>query len=410
MAAEKKEKVSNSEVIDLLVNTVLQEVVVLTANGMSDLVIRRNNNITPFPYAQMEAAVDTFLLKNFDMIGQNARSVYRTALSMIKTNSARHVTEEVLPIAFKSDNVPAWIVVDNDKAPIKLSDLAEFQLFLDQTSPVEQQSIIMWIGSLLDSTSNRRQYLHLYGDGAEGKSTLIEALNIAFAGQTVGVTARQLQSAHFGPELEGKRLYIFSDENNSTFFSSGAFKSLTGDNNMTVNPKGQPVRTIRLIGKAVVCSNNEAQIEDNHADKTRIISVKLTNKPKSVDWYDNFIAKSVELVLYCHQEYVKAIKNNPELHKTLPSSGVNTASAVNKKSEYLEDIFADNFVFAEECVIKRSTANKVFSDNYKGAPDMVVRREVGVYLARQGIAVVMRNGIAYYQGIELNTAAKMRYI
>lgn len=396
---DKRQRYDNSEMVDLILTNPLKDVRVLKTTDASTLIIKEGNLISSFNYPKMIDEVDVFNLKYFDLTGASSANLFKAAIAKIKTDKERQVVEEVKAISYEEDNVLAWVIVKKKKTPLSLTDLPEFKLFLEQTDEASARSIILWIGSLMDPESNRRQYLHLWGSGEEGKSTLTEALTKAFNGQTVNVTARQLQSTHFGTELEGKRLYMFNDENNTSFFSSGPFKHITGDSSMDVNEKYQAVRSIKLTGKTIICSNAKMELTNSKADSSRAISIELTGKDKPHTWKAGFLDKAVEMVLFCYQEYKKALILSPELRQHLPSNKDNIKAAVERKLTAIIDIYNDNFCFEKGSLLKRSEVMEVFMGCLQRERPAIIRKQVAEYLEVLEIYPKLRNGYWMYENI-----------
>ena len=390
-----KEKVSNSEIVDMLLKNPLKSIGAIQFNSRTELVSVTGNLVSSIDTDILEATVSVFLLRWFDVVGQKAKNLFKTALHQIKLDQNRRV-HDVQSIAYSDEGVMAWVILDRPSRPVTIEDLPEFKLFLGQTTPESQKAIVMWLGSLLDPNSSRRQYLHLQGAGGEGKGTLIESLQTAFVNRAISISAAQINRPHFGVELEGMRLYIFGDENNSTFFSNGTFKGMTGDDYMSVNPKNKDVRTIKLTGKALVCSNSLMQLEDNFADRSRAIPINLSNTKKPLGWRDGFIAKALGMLLFCHSEYLKELAINPGIQQELPTVLENVNSAVDRKIEAYIDVFNDCFSIESGYKTLRSALNKTIIERCPGEKPSVIRQIMAAYLTSKGVIAKNTNGGNYY--------------
>lgn len=186
-------------------------------------------------------------------------------------------SREIVPLVFKSDTTTpwAWQRLNFDPTEIEIPDL--LTKMLARTSPDEGRSLVLWLGSLLDYEFPRSQYLYLHGDGNDGKSTLIAMLIKLLGTQGVAMMrSDDFSDSHSTTVLEGARLAIFADENSASFMSRGRFKALTGDDTLTVNPKGQARRNIGLHCKVMVASNYAPHLQGGRADLRRIIPVKLS--------------------------------------------------------------------------------------------------------------------------------------
>ncbi len=234
--------------------------------------------------------------------------VYPLVLRYLRANASLPL-DSVRPFLFASD-VTGW---GWDRLPFDPNEYAEspptFTEILSRTTPDEARSLTLFIGSLLDYDTPRTQYLHLSGPGKGGKSTITKLLWEAFGRRLV----RELRADEFArdnhatTQLEGCRLVVFNDENNSGFMSSGKFKALTGDDYLSINPKGMPRRTIRLACKVVICSNQTPEILGNSADMRRIIPVTL-GAYEGVDdatFVPRLLADKHRVLQFCYAQYCK---------------------------------------------------------------------------------------------------------
>lgn len=368
-------------------------------DGGITLVERADNLISPLRKS-LEFELGNFLLtKNIN--GTKAAQLIRSAENYIKGYPVRRIEGDVKAIAYRDSNELAWILIDRPASPITLEDLPEFKVFLSQTDEESQHCLKMWIGALLDDRSSRRQYLHLVGEGAEGKSTLITALDKALSGNSVTLTARQIQGAFFGSELEGKRLYCFTDENNPAFFSTGGFKSLTGDSQLDINEKYKACRKIKLTGKTIICTNSEIILEGNTADRSRCISLKLKNVEKPLDWYVGFLSKSSEMVLYCKAYYDAELAQNPGIRKELPNVKANVQAAVDRKNEGYEEIISDCLKFDDSARVKRSSIHRIFYNAMRSESQSIIRGQVKKLLEAKGCHLITIDGHKYYRGVQV---------
>lgn len=253
---------------------------------------------------------------------------------------------DIKSIAFADDPSLAWYrlkfsLTDLQEKPITIDDVPEFRDFLDRAN--DPTVIVLFIGSLLDPVSARHQYLHLRGDGDDGKSSILDMLAAVFGPRCVSLGAHEMNSPHFGEQLEGARLAVFRDENNSNFVSSGSFKQLTGDKYKTINPKHKPPKNIVLSVKVIITSNPQVVITGGTADTRRLLSVEFKKKETEwpVGWYDGLIKSAEKVMSYCYLQYLEALKNDPNIRKSLPANRENTEAAVMRGHEIYEDAFAN---------------------------------------------------------------------
>ena len=381
-------KVSTIEMVNRAVK-LLHDVRWTRLNGRQTLHRANSVNIvSKYEEDVIQSRVRLFCLKEYDVSARVGDGIYTLVKDSILRDRSKEIKGSILPITYLDDSSYAYIKVERPEAPIKLSDLPEFELFLSQASPEGANCIVKWIGSLLDPKSNRRQYLHLVGSGLEGKGSLIMALDAALRGQTISTSARSMQGVHFGPELESKRLITFGDENNTTFFSSGAFKALTGDDYMTINEKYRAARTIELIGKVLICSNNDIEITGNAADTSRLISVELTGVYKDNNWKSGLVASAVNMLLYCAQEYNAELETNPNLQMKLPTVQKTIDAAVERKLEPIADAVDLCIEIDPKRTERRSRVMEVLLPRLQGqGKPKELRAQIVEYLTQKGVTL-----------------------
>jgi hypothetical protein len=183
-----------------------------------------------------------------------------------------------------------------------------------RTSPDEENSAVLYIGSLFDYDFPRSQYLYLHGPGGDGKSTLIASIIKMFAKQ--GVTtmdADDMSDKHSTSSLEGVRLLIFPDLKRPSLPSSGIFKKITGDDTITVNPKGIARHNIVLSCKVIISSNDAPKLDGGRADLRRIIPIKFSPYAGGADhdFLRRFDAATTAIAQYCYSKYCAWRMLNP---------------------------------------------------------------------------------------------------
>lgn len=133
------------------------------------------------------------------------------------------------------------------------------------------EALKAWIGSLLVEDSDVQQYVWLHGQGGEGKGALAR-----FLGKVLGHT----YSAQQPPSptdrfwtwgIREARLVVFPDCNNTSFVTSGLFKSLTGDDLVRIEVKGGRIMNQRIRAKYLFLSNEKPDLSSEVADRRRII-------------------------------------------------------------------------------------------------------------------------------------------
>ncbi len=135
-------------------------------------------------------------------------------------------------------------------------------------------AFMAWVGSLLDMNSGRSQYVYLYGEGGTGKGRIAAFLKRLF-GDAYGSPDPTHRNQFWTAQLVGKRLICFADLDSSKFLNSGSFKTLTGEDAICVEPKGQPAYTTSLQCKFLILSNNKPSLKDDAANRRRAIYCEM---------------------------------------------------------------------------------------------------------------------------------------
>ena len=285
--------------------------------------------------------------------------VYPRWYSEMRTRSGATLPyETVKPFRFKSDVSPGWawqrLAFDPDPTA-KAPEL--FATLMSRTSEEEARSIKLFIGSLFDYKSTRHQYLYLHGLGGDGKSTLIAAMFAMFA--KMGVMTMQgdsLDSTHATAALEGIRLVAFPDCNRPSLPSTGTFKQVTGDDMVTINPKGLGMRNITLHCKVVISSNDEPQLAGGNADFRRIIPAKFERKETTASqkWVDDFIASAPQIAQHCIALYNAWRVEHPDAEIPQGSLAMENVRESSTEATAL-DLMDRIFDFAPEAFTRAST-------------------------------------------------------
>ncbi len=174
--------------------------------------------------------------------------------------------KQVQPVREKSEPGLCWHRLGFDLAP---GNTPTFDELFSKASNVK--AIMQWIGSLFDPDSPRQQYIFLWGDGLDGKGSLIFFLEKIFVStfSSQGVATNQFWTHG----LLGKRVVALDDvtEKELPFLTSSVFKSLTGGGTLRVEEKGGAISDGEFICKIIVTSNHKPSIERSRADLRRII-------------------------------------------------------------------------------------------------------------------------------------------
>lgn len=194
------------------------------------------------------------------------RTAFAVAAHLHSRSVEPFIVRDVRTVCFLSDDCWTWRRLDFD--PDATCDQGLWGSFLERTS--NSDALLAWIGSLFDDASNREQYVWMVGEGASGKSTVVDVLLELFETAGHATTDDATDTPFFTAELVGKRL-VHIDEAKTTTVNSGRWKSLTGSNWHRIEEKYQPARKEQLACKFVCTSNDYPEIRAAKENFRRII-------------------------------------------------------------------------------------------------------------------------------------------
>ena len=138
------------------------------------------------------------------------------------------------------------------------------------------KSLVVWIGSLFFKESYRQQYVWIYGSGGNGKGAITRFLHKVFGGAAHFLSNIPREPNQFWTaQLLDRRLVVVPDCENAKFPSSGLFKTLSGDDPITIERKREAPFTAVLDGKFLFTSNRMPEVSSEAADIRRAIFVEL---------------------------------------------------------------------------------------------------------------------------------------
>lgn len=221
---------------------------------------------------------------------------------------------QVRPVAVKigMDNDPCWsrIAIDPYSNPTPDGDqsIENFEAFTSRCG--ENATVIkQWIGSLFDEKSDRSQYLWIYGEGNDGKSTFIRWLHRVFGESFVSSMATDHSSEYWIDYIVGKRVVAFPDTNTYEFVTSQVFKTCSGSDPVCARAiYGKPYKA-QLDCKFLFCSNKIPNISSANADLRRMIFVSLEGFEGRPDpsYEDRIAAEIPAIVSNCVGHYARFV-------------------------------------------------------------------------------------------------------
>lgn len=137
-------------------------------------------------------------------------------------------------------------------------------------------SVAAWIGSLLDPEADLQQYLWIYGDGQNGKSSLSNflrrVLGPAYRAEQV---PDQATKRFWTAGILSKRLVCFADCGDGRFPATSFFKGLTGGDPQRIEKKGKEPFDAEIVAKYLFLSNRRPEVTGGRSDTRRAIYVEM---------------------------------------------------------------------------------------------------------------------------------------
>ncbi|MES2025270.1 MAG: phage/plasmid primase, P4 family [Pseudomonadota bacterium] len=140
------------------------------------------------------------------------------------------------------------------------------------------QLIRQWIGYLLVSDSSMQKMLILNGQGANGKSVLMDIIrHIVGEKNTSSAMLDRLRQSYVRATMEGKLLNVSADLPKKGIVADGDLKALISGDAIEVALKHKPSRTIKAYVRLMVATNNMPDCKDTSDGYFRRLMVLTFN-------------------------------------------------------------------------------------------------------------------------------------
>lgn len=228
--------------------------------------------------------------------------------------------------------------------PAKLEGCELFSELLGRCN--NSEALLAWIGSLFVPEAYRQQYVWMYGEGMNGKGTLMRLLHKALGQRaamfTEAGTKNKPVSNFWTSSLIGKRLIMFEDCNNHNFVLTGLFKTLTGNSTIRTEGKNKPERNDPFDGMFMFASNDMPNISSQKSDLRRCIFVEIAPiKGEHDPWYEEQLWQELPKFLAVA---VSFYREKCPAYGVIPVDGAVTEALAALNEEWLE-------AFCERCFI-----------------------------------------------------------
>lgn len=250
--------------------------------------------------------------------------------------------KEIPYVRFKSEPGPTFNRLPFDRGDAFDETLTPTwnEIFGRIASPDAASSLYAWIGSLFHQSSYRQQYVWIYGGGGNGKGAIARFLHRVFgkAGAHFINHVPSEPNQFWTGQLVNKRLIVLPDCENYHFPTKGLFKSLSGDDPITVEPKQKAPYTALLECKFLFTSNQLPALSSERADLRRPIFVRLESGGEwSASFEDRLWDEAAAFLTNCLLVYDEACPTHG------PIAVDHDASELNNWVSTLEEPFEEFF-------------------------------------------------------------------
>lgn len=298
--------------------------------------------------------------------------------------------------------LPFDSVADSNRCPV----FCEFLSRIDNADALQ-----IFIGSWFFPDSDRHQYVWIWGQGGDGKSSILRFADRVLGDQYHAEDATSAKSQFWLSSFVNKRLVAFPDCNNYALPMSGLFKSITGNDRVRLERKNKDATSGVLNCKVMVMSNQPPKLSAQRADMRRAIicEIQPIRGEERTD-YDDLIWEEAPFIIgCCKARYLEACKDG----KKIP---VNTHAAemlAYEAEEVYEQAFTEHFArcgishddkrFAVPAYVVK---NRIEISGLKTGQE---QRDFYLYMGRRyGVRYKRSASGGYYYGIRLLDATEQR--
>ncbi|HUY90661.1 MAG TPA: phage/plasmid primase, P4 family [Pirellulales bacterium] len=157
--------------------------------------------------------------------------------------------------------------------------------FLHQVWPDDPASVALlqeWLGYLLTLDTSQQKMLLMFGPGGGGKGTILELTSrLLGLANVTSLTLPDLKESHALQDLVGKSLCLFPDASIPSRMDKAPIverlKSITGEDLISINPKGKPRHSTKLNTRLMIATNDMLELTDpSGAISRRLLVLRFT--------------------------------------------------------------------------------------------------------------------------------------
>jgi hypothetical protein len=131
--------------------------------------------------------------------------------------------------------------------------------------------VLCYFGALIDPGARPQQYLWMFGEGNDGKSSVLQVLENLFGSAAIKTEWPDQADKFFTSRMESRRVVLLDDQNHGHVVRSGLWKMITGSKTILIEHKGQAPYVIDNEVLIVSASNHRPEILAELSNTRRLI-------------------------------------------------------------------------------------------------------------------------------------------
>lgn len=269
-------------------------------------------------------------------------------------------------------------------------------------------ALAAFIGSIFYEKSYNQQYLVAWGNGNDGKGSVVRALEAILA-QAYQSSSFEHMGRFWTSSFIGKRLVAFTDNNDQKAMQSSIWKQLTGGDAVPVEFKGETCFTANINAKYIITSNFAPVLKMDRADQRRVIVVKVEQIPGDLDPKVDARFRERDqlrfLVEYCTWAYRKLAISPDGVHMPIPVDA-SQVDLIENADDEIEQMLLEKFRFGPLYVCTAEAVFRILQNkhSYQKIARVLTRRFGCVRFRTSNSEIDLPNAIVrpvYYAGIGL---------
>lgn len=305
--------------------------------------------------------------------------------------------DEIKMVREKTEPGLCWNRMKYDLAPGETPVFDEMMGRFDNVP-----ALMAFIGSLFDPESDRQQYVWMYGEGRNGKGSLLTFLQGCFGDSYLNDDETvAFQKSFWSSGLIGKRIVAYEDCTDPKLVQRAGFKMMTGGaETVRMEFKGKQSFQGKVNAKFISCSNDKPDIPNTDSHRRRAILVLTQPLPEGTKTlpkkkYQAMLeAEGAAFLWKCRQEYEKSREtgvipvDETGLIETMDKADERWVSLFDRFFEVSDGEISATPVYAamtdrERCNLSNQEVKKFkqWMERVKGIK-FTVRKEKGVKLYR----------------------------